>query len=289
MRNFACNGCWDKPHSSFNKVKDAYTNCTVLVMRIGIALSVVVSTMMSVSISFRPCVLAQDELVKKPFGQWTKTEANQLLNNSNWAVTQEARIDFGTQVRKIAGGPTTDGGHLAAQMSGANIPVDYRITLRLRSALPVRQALVRLKQIEAKYDSMTEKDRTAFDAKTKGLLECPACAQNYVVTISCKSTNYPGADALYDGLKGATLPAVKPYVHLLNDRGEQRELVHFVPAKSPGEETVFYFPRFGDEDKPLITARDKKLFFRLSDNNSKAITNFEIEVSKLILNGQVVF
>jgi hypothetical protein len=258
-------------------------------MKIGISLSIVISITLSVSICLSSAVLAQDELIKKPFVQWTKNEANKMLNDSNWAVTQEARIDFGTQVRKIAGGPTSESGHLAAEMNGANIPVDYRVTLRLRSALPVRQALVRLKQLEAKYDDMNATDRAAFDAKTKGLLECPACAQNYVVTISCKSTNYPGADALYDGLKGATLPAVKPYVHLLNDRGEQRELIHLIPPKSPGEETVFYFPRLGDEDKPLITARDKKLYFRLSDNNSKAITNFEIDVSKLIVNGEIVF
>jgi hypothetical protein len=258
-------------------------------MKHRFANSVVVSTTILLSICLSSAVLAQDELMKKSFSQWTKNEANKILNDSNWAVTQEARIDFGTQVRKIAGAPTSDEGHLAAEMNGANIPVDYRVTLRLRSAQPVRQALVRLKQLEAKYDTMSENDRAAFDAKTKGLLECPACAQNYVVTISCKSTNYPGADALYDGLKGATLPGIKPYVHLLNDRGEQRELIHFVPPKSPGEETVFYFPRFGDEDKPLITARDKKLYFRLSDNNAKAITNFEIDVSKLILNGQVEF
>jgi len=233
--------------------------------------------------------LAQVELLKKPFLQWTKSEATKILNDSNWAITQEARIDFGTQVRHIAGAPTTEAGHLAAEMNGANVPIDYRVTLRLRSARPVRQALVRLKQLEAKYDSMNEKDRAAFDAKMKGLLDCPACAQNYVVTISCKSPNYPGADALYEGLRGATLPALKPYVHLLNDRDEQRPLVYFVAPKAPGEEAVFYFPRFDDEDRQLITVANKKLFFRLSDNNSKAITNFELDVSKLVVNGEVLF
>jgi hypothetical protein len=283
MRNFACNRCWDNLSSSTSG-RALGNHAKLLNMKFSFVLSIAISSMLAMS-----AVLAQDELPKKPFTQWTKNEAGKVLNDSNWAITQEARIDFGTQVRKIAGGPTTDQGHLAAEMNGANVPVDYRVTLRLRSALPIRQALVRLKQLEAKYDSMSEKDRVAFDAKTKGLLECPACAQNYVVTISCKSTNYPGADALYEGLKGATLPGVKPYVHLLNDRGEQRELIHFVPPKSPGEETVFYFPRFGEEDKPLITLRDKKLYFRLSDNNSKAITNFEIDVSKLILNGEIAF
>jgi hypothetical protein len=233
--------------------------------------------------------LAQDEWLKKPFAQWSKTNVQKLLNDSPWARTQEARLDFGSEVRRIAGAPTTSSGHQSTEMGGANIAVDYRVTLRLRSALPIRQALVRLKQIEAKYDQMNAKERAAFDEKMKGLLDCPACAQNYVVTLSCKSTNYPGADALYDGLRGATLPGLKPYVHIENDRGERRSLIHFVAPKAPGEETIFFFPRFDDEDRPLVTPATRKLYFRLSDSNAKAITNIELDVTKLLLNGEIVF
>jgi hypothetical protein len=233
--------------------------------------------------------LAQDEWLKKPFAQWSKADVQKLLNDSPWARTQEARLDFGSEVRRVAGAPTTSSGHQSTEMGGANIAVDYRVTLRLRSALPIRQALVRLKQIEAKYDQMNAKERAAFDEKMKGLLDCPACAQNYVVTLSCKSTNYPGADALYDGLRGATLPGLKPYVHIENDRGERRSLIHFVAPKAPGEETIFFFPRFDDEDRPLVTPATKKLYFRLSDSNAKAITNFELDVAKLLLNGEIVF
>jgi hypothetical protein len=233
--------------------------------------------------------LAQNELTKKPFTQWTKSDAAEILNSSPWAVTQEARIDFGKEVRKIAGAPVVDGSYLTAELGGANIAVDYRVTLRLRSALPIRRAIVRLKQLESKYDQMSQADRAAFDVKTQGLVDCPGCVQNYVITISCKSANYPGADALYEGLRGATLPAVRPYIHLLNDRGEQRELVHFVAPKAPNEETVLFFPRFDDEDRPLFTSTTKKLIFRMSDNNARAITNFKIDVSRLILNGKVEF
>jgi len=233
--------------------------------------------------------LAQDEWLSKPFEQWSKAEAQKLLTDSPWARTQEARLDFGSEVRRIAGAPTTSSGHQSIEMGGANITVDYRVTLRLRSALPIRRALVRVKHIEAKYDQLSAKERAAFDEKMKGLVDCPACAQNYVVTLSCKSTNYPGADALYDGLRGATLPGLKPYVHLENDRGERRELIHFVAPRAPGEETIFFFPRFDDEDRALVTPKTKKLYFRLSDNNAKAITNFELDVAKLLLNGEIAF
>jgi hypothetical protein len=233
--------------------------------------------------------LAQDGWLNKPLEQWSKADVQKLLNDSPWARTQEARLDFGSEVRRIAGAPTTSSGHQSTEMGGANIAVDYRVTLRLRSALPIRQALVRAKQLEAKYDQMSPKERAAFDEKMKGLLDCPACAQNYVVTLSCKSTNYPGADALYDGLRGATLPGLKPYVHLENDRGERRNLVHFVAPRAAGEETIFFFPRFDDEDRPLVTPATRKLYFRLSDSNAKAITNFELDVTKLLLNGEIAF
>ena len=250
---------------------------------------VMVTIALGIGLSLASVGLAQNELIKKPFHQWTKAEATKVLNESPWAVTQEARIDFGREVRKIAGAPVVDGAYLTAELGGANIAVDYRVTLRLRSALPIRKAIVRLRQIEAKYDQMSEKDREVFDAKTKGLLDCPGCVQNYVITLSCKSMNYPGADCLYEGLRGATLPGIKPYIHILNDRGDERELIHFMPPKGPNEESILFFQRFDDEDRPLLTASSKKLIFRLSDNNAKAITNFEIDVSKLILDGKIEF
>ena len=237
-----------------------------------------------------PSGVRQADWLSKPFQRWSRPEVQKLLNDSPWAITQEMRLEFDTEMRVVAGGPTTSGGHTSVASRGANIPIDYRVTLRLRSAVPIRQALVRLKQLDANYDKMSDKERAAFDEKVKGLLDCPACAQNYVVTLSCKSNNYPGADALYDGLRGATLPALKPYVHLENDRGERRELIHFVAPRAAGEETVFFFQRLGDdEEKPLVTLNTKKLYFRLSDSNAKAITNFEIDVANLIVNGAVVF
>ena len=65
------------------------------------------------------------------------------------------------------------------------MPASYLpgVTVRLRSALPIRQALLRLKQIEAKYDNMSENDRADFDARMKGLIDCPACGENYIITL----------------------------------------------------------------------------------------------------------
>jgi hypothetical protein len=233
----------------------------------------------------------------KSFKQWSKDEANKILNASPWVKTQEVRVKPASARRSVAGqtessvSTTPSTGARQTNLGGAEAPVDYKVTLRLRSALPVREALVRLRQLDAKYDNLSDTQRAAFDAdkRTKGLLECPACGDNYVVTMSAKSVNAPGADFIYDGLKSATLPLLRQTFYLANERGERRELVHFTPPKAPGEEAMFFFPRLDDKGKPLFTPGDRKILFRTSDSNVTAITNFEFDIATLLLNGDVAF
>jgi len=207
----------------------------------------------------------QDEQTK-PFRTWTKAEAKRLLNDSPWAKTQEV-----------------------SSVYGLGVPTDFKFTLRLRSALPIREALVRLKQIEAHYDQLSEKERATFDAKTKGLLDCPACADNYVLSLSSRSENSPGWDLAFRSYEKITLAMLQENVFLANDKGEKRKLVHFIPPKAAGEETVFFFARLDESGKPLIGREDKKLVFRLNPQDAGSVKNFTFDVSKLIVNGKVEF
>ncbi len=243
---------------------------------------------------------AQDAASKKPFQRWSKEEAERVLNSQPWAVTQEVRIKYAGQVRPVAGGPQevlgaessatyTRNQQNTINSAGAEAPVDFQFTLRLRSSLPVREALLRLRQLEAKYDQMSEQERAAFDSKNKGLLECPACADNYVVTLSSKSKNRPGADAVFQIFGGAKQADLERYIFLLNDRGERRPLVHFVPPRVPGSETTFFFSRLDDKGQPLLTPQSKELIINLTDNQVNNITNFRLDVSKFVVNGKVEF
>jgi len=238
---------------------------------------------------------AQDPLLAKPIEQWKKEDAKRILSNSPWATMQEVRIKYAGESRLVAGGPQPTSGTTnrtdqnTISSAGAEAPVDFQFTLRLRSSMPVRQALVRLKQIEAKYDELTDKDRAAFDAKTKGLLECPACVENYVLTLSSKSTQSPGADAVYSVFKGGRIEDLKRYIYIANERGDRRSLIHFVPPKVPGDEATFFFPRFDDSGAPLLTPANKELVFNVTNNEINIVTNFKLDVSKLVMNGKVEF
>lgn len=237
-------------------------------------------------------VCAQNELPKQPFSHWSKSEVEAVLNNSPWARQQELRIKFDKETQKAAGSYSGVSGATAAQSEmevTRQAPVDFIFTLRLRSALPVRQALVRLKALENNVEKMSDQQRVAYETQVKGLLECPACAGNYVVTLSSKSKDSPGADAVYATFKGGRLADLQRYVYLANERGERRALIHFVAPRAPGDEAVFFFPRTDEKGAPLLTTDNKELLINLTDNQVNAITNFKLDVTKLLLNGKVEF
>ncbi|MEP6741854.1 MAG: hypothetical protein ABJB61_05090 [bacterium] len=241
-------------------------------------------------------VYSQESRPSKPFQEWSKQEAEQVLEDSPWAAKQEVRLRYASQARRVAGGsvPSIAEGGIAdttstsVEMGGAEAPVDFQFTLRLRSALIVRQAVIRLKQLEPNSDT-SEKGRAAFNARLKGLLECPACQQNYVLTLSAKSKERPGADPIYTTFKGGRLADLQRYIFIANGRGERRDLIHFVPPKAPGDEAVFYFPRFNERGETLITPTDTVLVANFTNNDVNMNINFRVDVAKLIVNGQVDF
>jgi len=179
------------------------------------------------------------------------------------------QVDKHRQTAAGSYNPTLAGTGQAQTEVSTDLPVDFIFTVRLRSALPVRQALARLKQLDSDSHKLNNKDAASFDTVIKGLLECPACADNYVVTLSSKSANQPGADAVYTAFKGGQLSDIQRYIFIANDRGERRQLIHFVA--------------------PLLTPESKELLINLSDKQVNSVSNFKIDVSKLVVNGKVEF
>lgn len=237
-------------------------------------------------------IYGQNDLPDKPFQHWSKGEAEKILNNSPWAKQQEVRIKFDKETQTAAGSYSGVSGAAAAQSKTevtSQVPADFVFTLRLRSAVPVRQAVVRLKQLETNIEKMDPKDRAAFETQIKGLLDCPACANNYVITLSSKSKSNPGADAVYTTFKGGRLADLERYIFIANERGDRRQLIHFVAPKAPGDEAVFFFPRLDEKGAPLLTLDNKELLINLANNQADSITNFKIDVTKLKLNGKVEF
>lgn len=221
------------------------------------------------------CVLihgtAPAQLNGKPYQQWTKQEAETLLTDSPWAQTLSGLLAVGRRDPPAAA-------------------LDTIVTISLRSALPVRQALVRLRQLRNDYDKKSDREKAAFEAQVKPMLECPECADQYVVAMSPGRRSNNG---LPSGLQTTSFARVKDNVQLKNEKGETRELVKFVQPKFEGDDAILFFSRFNSKGEPLIspTTRMVTISFdpRIFAWKKPTLTKFEFDVAKIIVNGQVAF
>src|SRR5438132_14007058 len=78
-------------------------------------------------------VFAQNELPKKPYLEWSRSEAEAVINNSPWAKQQELRIKFDKETTKAAGSYSGVSSAAAAQAQTevtSQMPVDFVFTLR---------------------------------------------------------------------------------------------------------------------------------------------------------------
>lgn len=218
-------------------------------------------------LTFTVSIAGQKDWEKVPYTEWTKNQVSALLSDSAWVKT----VDFQQE-----GVNTQQLGMLTAP------PVKSKITLR--SALPIRQALMRKRQLESKYDSMKEAERTAFDTKNKALLDCPACKAYYVVTVESRGLAMENKNYVSDR---------KDRVYLSNDAGDKRILVEFAVLSQNESELVFYFPRANDKGEPLVTISTKKLTFNFElrglDGKSRfPFEKFSFNVADMIRDGELM-
>ena len=207
------------------------------------------------------------QLPAKPMEQWTQKEAETLLIDSPWAQT-------------LGGGVAADQQTLTGTM----------VTVRLRSALPIRQALARLRQLKSKYDKMSANDKAGVDAKNKPLLDCAPCGDYYVVTLSPGPGTTKGVPSIFENM---SLDQAKKDVVIKNDKGETRPLVNFVKPKVNGEDAVFFFDRFDANGQPLITSSSRKVVIwfdpRIFEGFVMRIVSVDFDVAKILINGEVIF
>lgn len=208
----------------------------------------------------------------KPYQQWTMSEVEQILRDSPWAQIRDKGV------------------YLDQSPTDAPANSSDAVIVYLRSALPVREALARLRQLRAKYDKLSDSEKKSVDEKNKVLLDCPACADNYVVTMAPGTGKNKGVPTI---LQTMAPDEVKLNVRISNERGETRELVHFVAPKFQGDDALFFFARFNGKGELLLTTDTKKLFVvfdqKIFNMSAFPIIKFEFDVSKMTVNGKVAF
>lgn len=249
--------------------------------------------------SLTSTVFAQ-KVSEKPFQKWSKEEAIRLLSHSPWAQTYQSEAGIAAASRDQAGREQADFGRQRTTAPGtagsSRTSTPIPVVIRLHSGLPVRQALVRIRQLQAGYDKMGEKERSDFDKTTEGFLSCAICQKYYVVTLT-RFVDSSGQSIEEGVFQRMGLDQLKGNLWLANEKGERRELVQFNAPKSVTDMAVFYFARQDEKGNTFLTPESKKfeLVFNsafLGSGNpygSWLPHRFEFNVSKLVAGSNLVF
>jgi hypothetical protein len=232
---------------------------------------------------------------EKPWVNWTKSEAEKILNNSPWGQTQTdtdtsemmysptSQSGVSTSTRTGVIGTQTDRQSInnsrAAQ--GANnqaISVNYHV--RLLSAKPVRQAFMRVIELSQKSpDQELLEGLRAFVQRD--------FSNFIVVAVAFDSTDGRYSGPALQAFASATLGTLKNKTYLERKDGKRVFLLEYHAPINDGLGAKFIFPRIVDEKKFLNTASGSVRFY--SEVNNQLKLNVTFKISDMMYNGQLEY
>ena len=226
-------------------------------------------------------VWAGDPWKEKPYTEWTEKECRKLLQNSPWAK----RYSLGGVIIEVIHPTQVEG---VERVRESNPRMEYDV--RLLSALPIRQALVRLQQINADYDKMSPGQRQAFDQKAETLLNRQYHDIVVVLVDYRSNTNmYDMEMARYWQQK--TTETLKNFV-FLGGGGKLAPLLGYAAGQGSARTFQLVFPR-EHEGRPLLRPDSKSLRLEFLHPNIRgqgevrAVVAFKVK--KMLVEGEVVY
>lgn len=197
------------------------------------------------------------KFLQKPHTEWSQEEAAKVLKDSGWAVEYQSEEGLVAAQSQQQGRDAGDNNRGTYRGNQGRVDIPPPVSARLFSALPIRQAMVRLQQLGANYDKMSAEDKAKFDESKAKFLECGICKDYYVVTLSkWKDTSTSVTDGIFQTM---TLNDLKGKVWLANDKDQKLELTEFTPPKNAADAAVFFFKRTNEAGAPFFTSADKQI------------------------------
>lgn len=215
---------------------------------------------------------------KKDYAQWSEQECKKLLTDSPWAKSY-------TLARAVIEPLSSPGSELAREAAPR---IQY--LAQFRSALPIRQALVRLSQINQKYDRMGPEQKREFDRSAEQFLS-RSFADAVVLYVSFSSNVQVYERDLIRHWQFQTLDMVKNYTYLIGYGGERVPPLGYTFIE-PSRAFQLIFPR-EYKGRPLIGPSDKTLRLefqhpRIGDLGEARIL-IEFKAEKMIFGGALVY
>jgi len=215
---------------------------------------------------------------KKDYRQWTESECRKLLEDSPWANLHSVSQVFIDRIQ-------TD---TSARERQPNPKVVYRV--QIRSATPIRQALVRLSQINANYEEMASDARKNFDQSAEKFLSTNN-AEVVVMHVSYTANVQNDARELARHWHSQNTERLKNFVFLIGGAGVKVPLSIYTPGEGAAPEFQFIFPREYN-GRPVIGPGDKTLKLEFNHPNIRGATErilIEFKIERMMMQGAPVY
>lgn len=229
----------------------------------------------ALAIALVSMAVAADFWTSKPYTKWSQSDAVKMLTDSPWAKTTTLSMGVQSQSRRGRSG--------VPEIDETQARPIIRYAVSLRSALPVRQASLRLAALEKKYDKMDETAKKLFDDDSKNYLDADY-SDVIVFTVNYQS-NDPSMDRqLLTYFQAQTLETLKTTTTLTLTGGKKLQPLVF--ASAPHEMQIAFA-----RPKGLDAASSFTFEFQHPDVNGQSSRriNAKFALKEMAFDGAPVF
>jgi hypothetical protein len=192
----------------------------------------------------------------KKWTDWTKKDAQKVLQDSPWAKTQVETDTSEPMYSPTAAAGTSSTNNGRAVSGATNQSINTNFQIRFFSARPIRQALARMIAISQNLDPKTQADMLT---KLQNFAELKA-ADSIIVTVTYDSSDGRYSGPVFQALSSAITATVKNDCYLQRSDGKQLFLDEYVPPGKDGFGARFIFKREVD-GKPFIDEKSSEIRF----------------------------
>lgn len=215
----------------------------------------------------------------KPWTEWSKKDAEKILNDSPWGQTQII-----TDTSEMTYTPTVtattaarrddrslDGGRTERGAVNQEVHVKYRI--RFLSAKPIRQAFARIIEMEQ------EKPNPQLSSQLQEFVD--RSFEDYIVlAVTIESNDQRFAGPVMQEINSAVASALKNTTYIERKDGKRLFLMDYRAPINDGLGAKFVFPRQA-EGEPFITSEIGEVRF-VAEVGTRVKINMRFKVSEMI-------
>jgi hypothetical protein len=247
-------------------------------MKKGVSVVIVLLLLSAVAIE---TVIGQKQTAKS-WKEWTKADAEKILNHSPWGQQQ---VD--TDLSEMFFTPTTDARTSRApnansrlEQGATNQETKLMYGIRFFSARPVRQAFIRIIQLQQKNLEADVIERM------NNFAELPS-ADSIIIAVTIEGTDKRSLGKVMQLVSSAATGTLKNSTYLERNDGKRLFLEEYVPPGKDGFGARFIFPRIVDE-RPFITPETQDVRF-FSEFGTAIKLNMRFKTADMMLDGKLEY